>query len=342
MTILITGGAGYIGSHCCVTFLEAGHDVVVVDNLTNANPESLNRVAAITGRKLTFEEADIRDQPAMERLLKAHACDAVVHFAGLKAVGESTEKPLEYYDNNVGGTIKLLSAMVASGVRKLIFSSSANVYGEPEQLPIPEDHPLKTSNPYGRSKLMIEDILRDLALSDPSWRIGILRYFNPVGAHPSGLIGEDPLSEPSNLMPILAQVASGRRENLQVFGADYDTCDGTGVRDYIHVVDLVEGHLKAYEALAALEPADNCMTVNLGTGTGYSVLEMVKAFERASNKPINYEIAPRRPADIGVSFASTGQAKSQLGWTARFDLEAMCRDTWNWTCKNPQGYGGDS
>ena len=341
MTILITGGAGYIGSHCCVTFLEAGHDVVVLDNLSNANPESLTRIAAITGRKIAFEEADIRDQAAVERILKAHGCSAVIHFAGLKAVGESTEKPLAYYDNNVVGTLRLLTAMENCGVRSMIFSSSATVYGEPQFLPLTEDHPLSAVNPYGRTKLMIEDMLRDLAASDPNWRFGILRYFNPVGAHISGLIGEDPLGIPNNLMPFIAQVASGRRERLSVFGDDYDTRDGTGVRDYIHVVDLVEGHLSAHEALASGDTPSNCFAVNLGTGTGYSVLDMVRAFERASNRTIPYDIAPRRSGDVAECYADTGKAAQVLGWRAQKDLEAMCRDTWNWVCKNPQGYVGE-
>lgn len=339
MTILITGGAGYIGSHCCVTFLEAGLDVVVVDNFSNSNPESLKRIASITGRNIEFEEADIRDKAALERILKTYQCSGVIHFAGLKAVGESTEIPLDYYANNVTGTLELLAAMSACDVRQLIFSSSATVYGEPQFLPLTEDHPLSATNPYGRTKLMIEEILRDVAASDQRWRFGILRYFNPVGAHKSGLIGEDPRGVPNNLMPFVSQVASGRREKLSVFGDDYETRDGTGVRDYIHVVDLVEGHLRAHEALASLTDEDNSFTVNLGTGTGYSVLEMVKAFERASNQAIPYEIAPRRAGDVAEVYADTQTAEAKLRWSAQHGLEDMCSDTWNWACKNPKGYG---
>jgi len=272
-------------------------------------------------------------------VLTAHTCTGVIHFAGLKAVGESTQLPLNYYANNVSGTLELLAAMDACDVRQLIFSSSATVYGEPQFLPLTEDHPLRATNPYGRTKLMIEEILGDVAKSDPRWRFGILRYFNPVGAHKSGLIGEDPRGVPNNLMPFVSQVASGRREKLSVFGNDYDTRDGTGVRDYIHVVDLVEGHLRAYEALAALTDADNSFTVNLGTGTGYSVLEMVKAFERASNQAIPYTIAPRRPGDVAEVYADTNKAADKLNWTADRGLEEMCADTWNWACKNPKGFG---
>ena len=334
MAILITGGAGYIGSHCCVAFLEAGHEVVVLDNLSNANPKSLDRVSAITGKPVPFEQADIRDQDAVERILKSYDCTAVIHFAGLKAVGESVQTPLAYYDNNVAGTLHLLAAMEACGVRNLIFSSSATVYGEPQFLPLTEDHPLNAVNPYGRTKLMVEEILRDLCKSGPDWRVGILRYFNPVGAHASGLIGEEPQGVPNNLMPYIAQVASGHREKLSVFGNDYDTPDGTGVRDYIHVVDLVEGHLRAYEALPDLADGHNCFSVNLGTGTGHSVLEMVKAFERASNRKVPYEIVARRPGDVASCFAATSTAEGSLGWKARSGLEDMCSDTWNWVCKS--------
>ncbi|CTQ76202.1 UDP-glucose 4-epimerase GalE [Roseibium alexandrii] len=338
MTILITGGAGYIGSHCCVTFLEAGHDVVVLDNFSNSSPESLKRITAITGKEVAREEGDIRDRATLERVLREHNCTGVIHFAGLKAVGESIKVPLSYYANNITGTLELLAAMESCNVRQLIFSSSATVYGEPKFLPLTEDHPLSATNPYGRTKLMIEEILGDVAASDPSWRFGILRYFNPVGAHKSGLIGEDPQGIPNNLMPFVSQVASGRRERLSVFGNDYDTRDGTGVRDYIHVVDLVEGHLRAYEALASLTDTDNSFTVNLGTGTGYSVLEMVKAFERASNQAIPYTIAPRRPGDVAEVYADTNKAADKLNWTAGRGLEDMCSDTWNWACKNPKGY----
>ncbi|MBN9672255.1 UDP-glucose 4-epimerase GalE [Roseibium aggregatum] len=338
MTVLITGGAGFIGSHCCVTFLEAGHDIVVLDNLSNANSVSLNRVSAITGRKVAFEAADIRDQARLEAVLDQYGCSAVVHFAGLKAVGESTKDPLAYYDNNVVGTQRLLSAMAKCGVRQMIFSSSATVYGEPKYLPLTEDHPTSAVNPYGRTKLMIEDMLRDIAASDPSWRFGILRYFNPVGAHDSGLIGENPLGIPNNLMPFITQVADGRRAELSVFGKDYETRDGTGIRDYIHVTDLVEGHLRAHEVLASGAAPSNCFAVNLGTGTGYSVLEMVRAFERASNKEIRYSFAPRRDGDVAECFAHTAMAEKLLNWKAERDLDAMCRDTWNWVCKNPRGY----
>ncbi len=342
MTVLITGGAGYIGSHCCVAFLEAGCDVVVLDNLSNSNSVSLERVAQITGRRIAVEIADIRDQAKLESVLKHHECTAVVHFAGLKAVGESAQIPLAYYDNNVVGTHRLLSAMANCGVRQMIFSSSATVYGEPKFLPLTEDHPTGAINPYGRTKLMIENMLRDVAASDPSWRFGILRYFNPVGAHDSGLIGENPLGVPNNLMPFITQVAGGRREQLSVFGNDYDTKDGTGVRDYIHVTDLVEGHLRAHDVLASGSASSNCITVNLGTGTGYSVLEMVRAFERASNREVRYAFAPRREGDVAQCYADTGLAEKMLNWKAERDLDAMCRDTWNWVCKNPRGYEDQS
>ncbi|MCX2722836.1 UDP-glucose 4-epimerase GalE [Roseibium salinum] len=338
MTVLITGGAGYIGSHCCVAFLQAGHDIVVLDNLSNATSISLDRIAEITGQKVVYEQADIRDQAKLETILKQHRCSAVVHFAGLKAVGESTKVPLAYYDNNVVGTHRLLSAMANCGVKQMIFSSSATVYGEPQFLPLTEDHPTRAVNPYGRTKLIIEDMLRDVAASDPSWGFGILRYFNPVGAHDSGLIGENPLGIPNNLMPFITQVADGRREQLSVFGNDYDTRDGTGVRDYIHVTDLVEGHLRAHEVLASGSAPSNCFAVNLGTGNGYSVLEMVRAFERASNKEIRFSFAPRRDGDVAECYANTELAHKVLNWKAERDLDAMCRDTWNWVCKNPRGY----
>ncbi|MEP3430498.1 MAG: UDP-glucose 4-epimerase GalE [Roseibium sp.] len=338
MTILITGGAGYIGSHCCISFIEAGHEIVVLDNLSNSNPEALNRVSKIAAQNVQFAKADIRDEAAVEAILNKHKCTAVIHFAGLKAVGESTTDPLSYYDNNVVGSLRLLNAMKNSGVHELIFSSSATVYGDPQELPLKEDHSLAPVNPYGRTKLMVEEILRDLAASDPKWKVGILRYFNPVGAHSSGLIGEDPLGIPNNLMPFIAQVAAGRREQLNIFGNDYETRDGTGVRDYIHVLDLVEGHLRAYEALNKLEASDNCLTVNLGTGTGYSVLEMVQAFERASNRKIAYEYAPRREGDVAECYANTDLASKVLNWTAEKDLHQMCRDSWNWVFKNPTGY----
>jgi len=338
MSILITGGAGYLGSHCCVTFLQAGHDVVVFDNLCNASLEAVHRVEQITKKKVKFEQGDIRDQALLEAVLDKHSCSAVIHFAGLKAVGESNSRPLAYYDNNVVGTHRLLSAMVSRGVHKIIFSSSATVYGEPKSLPLTEKHSLAPVNPYGRTKLMVEDMLRDLARSNGDWRIGILRYFNPVGAHDSGLIGEDPIGFPNNLMPFIAQVASGRRDKLSVFGNDYETRDGTGVRDYIHVVDLVVGHLRAYEALSKLPDEENCLAVNLGTGTGYSVLEMIRAFERGSNQNVAFEFGPRREGDVAEIFADTRKAKDVLSWSAERDLEAMCSDTWNWMRKNPSGY----
>ncbi|WP_298961445.1 UDP-glucose 4-epimerase GalE [uncultured Roseibium sp.] len=338
MTVLITGGAGYIGSHCCLTFLQAGHDIVVVDNLSNASDVSLDRVASITGANVALEIGDIRDQSKIEEIMKRYGCTAVVHFAGLKAVGESTRMPLAYYDNNVVGTHSLLSAMANCGVKQLIFSSSATVYGEPQFLPLTENHPTSAVNPYGRTKLMIEDMLRDTAASDPTWQFGILRYFNPVGAHESGLVGEDPQGIPNNLMPFITQVADGRRTELAVFGNDYDTPDGTGVRDYIHVVDLVEGHLRAHEILASGSAPSNCFAVNLGTGNGYSVLQMVKAFERASNKQIRYSFAPRRSGDVAECYADTHLAENLLNWKAVRGLDDMCRDTWKWVLNNPRGY----
>jgi len=332
--IFVTGGAGYIGSHTCVELLNAGQEVLVFDNFSNSHPESLKRVEAITGRKIQLVEGDIRDQTALEQALRRFGCTSVIHFAGLKAVGESVEKPLEYYDNNVIGTHRLLQAMGNCGVKRLVFSSSATVYGEPQRLPLTEDHPLSATNPYGRTKLIIEDMLRDLHRSDPSWQIGILRYFNPVGAHASGLIGEDPQGIPNNLMPFVAQVAVGRREQLKVWGCDYPTPDGTGVRDYIHVVDLAIGHLKALARLR--EP--QCFEVNLGTGTGYSVLDVVKAFEQASGRPVPYELAPRRPGDVAACYADPAFAAELLGWRAERGIEAMCVDAWRWQSGNPNGF----
>ncbi len=334
MSILVTGGAGYIGSHTCVELLQAGQEVVVFDNFSNSHPESLKRVEQITGRKLVVVKGDIRDQEAIETALRQYGCQAVIHFAGLKAVGESVEKPLTYYDNNVVGTHRLLVAMQNCGVNALVFSSSATVYGEPQRLPLTEDHPLSATNPYGRSKLIIEEMLRDLHRASPAWRIVILRYFNPVGAHESGLIGENPLGTPNNLMPFVAQVAVGRREYLNVWGDDYPTNDGTGVRDYIHVVDLALGHLKALERLDAAQ----CVEVNLGTGNGYSVLEVVKAFESASGRAIPYQVSPRRPGDVAACYADPNFAERYLGWRAERDLALMCRDHWSWQEQNPQGY----
>jgi len=330
--IFVTGGAGYIGSHTCVELLEAGYEVRVYDNLSNSSEESLKRVEEITGKNLEFIEGDIRDEELVCQSLEG--IDAVIHFAGLKAVGESVEKPLEYYDNNVNGTVTLLKAMQAQKVHRIVFSSSATVYGAPEALPLQENHPLRATNPYGRSKLMIEEILRDLYRSDPGWSIAILRYFNPVGAHPSGKIGEDPEGIPNNLMPFVTQVAVGRRKQLNVFGDDYDTADGTGVRDYIHVVDLAKGHLAALNILN--QPG--CEAINLGTGKGYSVLEVVEAFEKASGKKVPYTITERRPGDIAACFADPSKAQKVLKWQAKFDLQKMCEDSWRWQSNNPTGY----
>ncbi|WP_456485262.1 UDP-glucose 4-epimerase GalE [Hydrogenimonas sp.] len=331
--IFVTGGAGYIGSHTCVELLNAGYEVVVYDNLSNSSEEAIRRIEKITGKPLTFIKGDIRDADALEKAMKG--CDAVIHFAGLKAVGESVEKPLEYYDNNVCGTVTLLETMQKNGPKAIVFSSSATVYGDPDFLPLTENHPLRTTNPYGQTKLVIEGILRDLFQSDKSWRITILRYFNPVGAHESGLIGEDPQGIPNNLMPFISQVAVGRRDHLNVYGGDYDTHDGTGVRDYIHVVDLAKGHLAA---LKALESGPQCEAVNLGTGKGYSVLDMVKAFEKASGQNVPYEITDRRPGDIAACYADPTKAKEKLGWQADFGIEKMCEDTWRWQSRNPNGY----
>jgi UDP-glucose 4-epimerase len=338
--ILVTGGAGYIGSHTCLELLNAGFDVAVFDNFCNSHPEALSRVEAITGKKLQVIPGDCRDRAALTAALCSSKAEAVIHFAGLKAVGESVEQPLSYYDNNVVGSIRLLEAMEESGVHTVVFSSSATVYGDPQRLPLTEDHPLSATNPYGRSKLMIEEILRDLHRSNNTWRCGILRYFNPVGAHSSGLIGEDPQGMPNNLMPFVSQVAIGRREFLNVWGDDYPTPDGTGVRDYIHVVDLAVGHIKILEALSSLEiDAGSCMTINLGTGIGYSVLEMVHAFEQASGRPVPYKIAPRRPGDIASCYADPALAFNLLGWKAQRGLNEMCADAWRWQEGNPNGYG---
>ena len=335
MSILVTGGAGYIGSHTCVELLNAGHQVTVFDNFSNSHPESLSRVERITGKSVSLVRGDVRDRAALVAALRESGAEAVIHFAGLKAVGESVAKPLAYYDNNVIGTLRLVEAMDECGVKTLVFSSSATVYGDPQRLPLTEDHPLSATNPYGRSKLMIEDVLRDLYVSDPSWRLGLLRYFNPVGAHASGLIGEDPQGIPNNLLPFVAQVAVGQREFLNVWGDDYATPDGTGVRDYIHVVDLALGHLKA---LSRLQQHAECLTVNLGTGIGYSVLDMVRAFERASGRPVPYRIAARRPGDIAACYADPKLAFDLLGWRAERGLDAMCADTWRWQSANPQGF----
>jgi UDP-glucose 4-epimerase len=336
MRVLVTGGAGYIGSHTCVEMLKEGMDVVVVDNLDNSKEESLHRVCDIAGRDLTFVKADLRDRAALERIFQDHAFDAAVHFAGLKAVGESVQMPLAYYDNNIGGTLTLCQTMAAAGVKDIVFSSSATVYGDPASVPIREPFPLSATNPYGRSKLFIEEILRDLQLSDPEWNVILLRYFNPVGAHPSGRIGEDPNGIPNNLMPFVAQVAVGKLPRLRVFGSDYPTPDGTGVRDYIHVVDLARGHLAA---INKLRDNPGAAVYNLGTGRGYSVLEMVAAFERASGRPVPYEIVGRRPGDIATCYADPSLAREALGWQAELGIDDMVRDTWRWQSQNPNGFG---
>lgn len=331
--ILVTGGTGYIGSHTVVELINAGQEVLIVDNLSHSKPVVLERIEQITGQRPQFVEADIRDRAALQAIFKAHPISAVIHFAGLKAVGESVAQPLRYYDNNVQGSLVLFETMAAAGVKRLVFSSSATVYGDPRSVPIAEDFPLQATNPYGRSKLMIEDILRDLGVADASWRVALLRYFNPVGAHVSGLIGEDPNGIPNNLMPFVAQVAVGKREELAVFGNDYPTPDGTGVRDYIHVVDLALGHLAALRALD-----DGSLTVNLGTGQGYSVLDMVKAFEKASGRPVPYRIAPRRPGDVAACYANPALASSRLKWSAVRGIDDMCIDTWRWQSMNPTGF----
>jgi UDP-glucose 4-epimerase len=327
MRVLVTGGLGYIGSHTVVELMAAGHEVVVVDNLSNADISVRRRVHQIAGREFAFHEADIRNRAAMQALFATHRFDAVVHFAGLKAVGESVAQPLRYYDNNVGGSVVLFECMAEAGVKTLVFSSSATVYGDPASVPITEDFPLAATNPYGHSKLMIEDILRDTAKADSGWRIALLRYFNPVGAHESGLIGEEPSGIPNNLLPYVAQVAVGRREYLNVFGGDYPTPDGTGVRDYIHVVDLAQGHVKTLDKLAT---SAGIFTYNLGTGRGNSVLEMVRAFEAASGKPVPYRIVARRPGDIAACYADPSLAERELGWKARYDVAKMCADAWRW------------
>ncbi len=327
MKILVTGGMGYIGSHTVVELQNAGHEVVVVDNLSNAVATVQERVQRITGKSFVFEEADIRDRAALERIFGTHEVDAVIHFAGLKAVGESVAQPLRYYDNNVNGSVILFETMARFGVKSLVFSSSATVYGDPASVPIREDFPLSATNPYGRSKLMIEDILRDLSKAEPDWRIALLRYFNPVGAHESGLIGEEPNGIPNNLVPYIAQVANGQRDKLSVFGGDYPTPDGTGLRDYIHVVDLSIGHVKTLDRLAK---GPGLVTYNLGTGRGNSVLEMVKAFEEACGRKIAYQIVDRRPGDVAKCYADPAKAREELGWTAERDVAQMCADVWRY------------
>lgn len=335
MNVFVTGGAGYIGSHTVLELLESGHEVIVIDNLSNSSFEAIKRVEKITGKGVTFYEEDLLNKEAVRKIFESHPIDAVIHFAGYKAVGESVEKPLMYYNNNITSTLILCEVMREYGVKKLVFSSSATVYGDPEEVPITEDFPLSATNPYGRTKLFIEYILKDLHIADPSWNISLLRYFNPVGAHVSGLIGEDPNDIPNNLMPYISQVAVGKLKKLSVFGGDYPTPDGTGVRDYIHVVDLAIGHLKALEKL---ETNPGLIIHNLGTGKGTSVLDMIKAFENASGKEVPYVITERRPGDIAECYADPSKAEKELDWKAERDIEQMCEDTWRWQSNNPNGY----
>ena len=339
MTVLVTGGAGYIGSHTCVELLDRGFDIVVVDNLVNSNVKSLDRVKEITGKDFPYYELDIRDKAALDKIFETHKIDCVMHFAGLKAVGESVAMPLEYYDNNLFTTITLCKSMGDHGVKQIIFSSSATVYTGDNEMPLSESSRTGyCTNPYGWTKYMCEQILRDLAKADPEWSVVLLRYFNPIGAHVSGLIGEDPQGIPNNLMPFISQTAIGRREYLSVFGNDYDTHDGTGVRDFIHVVDLAQGHVAAVDYM---QDHKGESVFNLGTGTGYSVLDMVKAFERVTGKAVPYKITERRPGDLGMVYASPEKSAEVLGWKAKFGLDEMCRDTWNWQSKNPMGYNSE-
>lgn len=335
--ILVTGGAGYIGSHTVVELLSAGHDLLILDNFSNSSPRVLERIEQIAGKRPAVIEGDIRDAALLSKLFAAYDISAVVHFAGLKAVGESVEQPMRYYDNNVVGSLRLFEAMDNAGVHRLVFSSSATVYGDPHAVPIDENFPLQATNPYGRSKLHIEEMLRDIGRADRRWRVALLRYFNPVGAHASGLIGEDPQGIPNNLMPFVAQVAVGRRAELSVFGSDYATPDGTGVRDYIHVVDLARGHLAA---LSALDKQEGVFPVNLGTGRGYSVLEVVAAFEKACGRKIEYRLVDRRPGDVASCYADPKRACQLLGWSAERDIDTMCADAWRWQSANPLGYNG--
>jgi len=335
MHILVTGGAGYIGSHTCLELLQAGYQVIVVDNLLNSKKESLRRVEVLTGKTIKFYETDLLDRRGLNLIFQENTIDAVIHFAGLKAVGESVANPLMYYRNNIVSTLVLSEIMAAHQVKNIVFSSSATVYGNPAKLPISEEFPLAATNPYGNSKLFNEHILQDLHRADNAWNIALLRYFNPVGAHASGRIGEDPNDIPNNLMPLVAQVAVGKRAELSVYGDDYPTFDGTGVRDYIHVVDLAQGHIKAIERL---KTNPGIVIYNLGTGKGYSVLEMVEAFEKASGRTIPYSIAARRPGDIAACYANPDKAKRELGWEARYHIEAMCKDAWRWQSENPNGY----
>ncbi len=337
MSILVTGGAGYIGSHTCVELLNAGYEIVIVDNMSNSKPEALKRITEITGKQFKFYKIDILDKEGLEKVFNENSIDAVIHFAGLKAVGESVEIPLKYYHNNITGTLILCEVMQKFSVLKIVFSSSATVYGMPERVPISEDFPLGATNPYGRTKLMIEEILRDTFVSNNAWSIALLRYFNPIGAHESGRIGEDPNGIPNNLMPFITQVAVGKLERLRVFGNDYPTVDGTGVRDYIHVVDLAIGHLRALEKVMSNNMVE---AYNLGTGQGYSVLQIVSAFEKASGKKIPYELVDRRPGDIAICYADPKKAKSELNWSARKGIEEMCIDSWRWQSNNANGYDG--
>lgn len=335
MTTLITGGAGFIGSHAAVELLNKGHNIVVVDNLANSQMESIQRITELTGKDFPFYKVDLLNVEGLEEIFAAHKIDAVMHFAGYKAVGESVERPLAYYHNNITGTLNLCKVMENYGVKKLVFSSSATVYGNPESLPIDEKFSLAATNPYGRTKLMIEEILQDLVVSDDSWRIAVLRYFNPIGAHESGRIGENPTGIPNNLMPYITQVAAGKREQLQIFGDDYETQDGTGVRDYIHVTDLVNGHLKA---LQYLDGNKGIETFNLGTGVGYSVFDLVKAFNKVNDIEIPYKITARRPGDIAACYANPQKAKELMGWQTEKSLDDMCRDSWRWQSENPDGF----
>ena len=335
MAILITGGAGYIGSHTMVEFLEAGRELVVVDNFVNSKPESLERVKKITGKDFKFFEVDLLDKDALDRVVRENNIDSCIHFAGLKAVGESCAKPLLYYHNNITGTLNLCEVLAKYNAKRIVFSSSATVYGNPASVPITEDFPLSTTNPYGETKLMIERILKDIHAADPEWSVSVLRYFNPIGAHQSGLIGEDPQGIPNNLLPYITQVAAGRRECLSVFGNDYKTHDGTGVRDYIHVVDLARAHLKAMERAEQVTGIDY---FNIGTGVGYSVLDIVHAYEKATGIKINYKITDRRPGDIDECYANPAKAATVLGWKAEYNIEDMCRDSYRWQMKNPKGY----
>jgi len=335
MKILVCGGAGYIGSHTCVVLAERGHQVVVADNYSNSSPRVFERLAQITGQRLDVREVDLREREAVHSLVETGGFDAVVHFAALKAVGESCERPLDYFDNNITGTIYLLQAMQAAGVSRLVFSSSATVYGDPAEIPVREDAPLQVTNPYGRSKLVMEQLIADLAASNPQFRAVVLRYFNPVGAHPSGLIGEDPRGIPNNLMPYLCQVAVGRQPELRIFGGDWPTVDGTGVRDYIHVCDLACAHV---DALDWLQRGGRNVTLNLGTGQGVSVLQLVNAFERASGRSIPYRVVERRAGDVAAVYADPSLAHDLLGWHAQLDIEAMCRDAWRWQSRNPDGF----